>query len=221
MVTELARARRLTHPGGIVTPPRMTVPTLPVILASASPRRRELLARAGIGFEVLAPSVPEEQAPGEAPEAFATRVALAKALAVAQRVGREPRRLVLAADTIVVQGSLVLGKPRDAAEAASHLRRLVGRRHRVLTAVAVIDSATLEARHALVESRVALRPVSEAEIAAYAASDEPLDKAGAYAAQGEARRFISRIEGSESNVIGLPIEESLALLREAGVEPRP
>ena len=180
-------------------------PALPVVLASASPRRRELLARAGIGVEVLAPAVPEERAPGEAPEVFATRVALAKAFAVARRLGREPRRVVLAADTIVVQGDLVLGKPRDAAEAASHLRRLVGRRHRVLTAVAVIDSATLEARHALVESRVALRPASEAEIAAYAA-------------QGEGRRFITSIEGSETNVIGLPLEESLALLREAGVE---
>jgi septum formation protein len=193
---------------------------LPVVLASASPRRRELLARAGIALEVLAPEIREERAAGEAPEAFAIRVALEKARAVARRVGREPRRVVLAADTIVVQGEEVLGKPRDADEAAAYLRRLAGRRHRVLTAVAVMDSATLEARRALVESGVVLRPASEAEIAAYVASGEPLDKAGAYAAQGEGRRFVARIEGSETNVIGLPLEESLALLREAGVEAR-
>jgi septum formation protein len=209
----------LTAPGGIVTPhPVPAQPTLPLVLASASPRRRELLARAGIACEVHAPEVPEERAPGESPEDFATRVALAKALAVARRVGREPRRVVLAADTIVVESGDVLGKPRDPAEAASHLRRLAGRRHRVLTAVAVLDSATLEARQALVESAVALRAASEGEIAAYVASGEPLDKAGAYAAQGEGRRFVAGIEGSETNVIGLPLEESLRLLREAGVQ---
>src|SRR5262245_9755253 len=193
---------------------------LPLVLASASPRRRELLARAGIAFEVLAPELPEEREPGEPPEEFAVRLAVEKALAVARRVGREPRRVVLAADTIVVQGEEVLGKPRDAAEAASHLRRLAGRRHRVLTAVAVLDSATLEARRTLVESGVAMRAASESEIAAYVATGEPLDKAGAYAAQGEGRRFVARIDGSETNVIGLPLEESLALLREAGVEAR-
>jgi len=193
---------------------------LPLVLASASPRRRELLARAGIAFEVLAPELPEEREPGEPPEEFAVRLAFEKALAVARRVGREPRRVVLAADTIVVQGEEVLGKPRDAAEAAAHLRRLAGRRHRVLTAVAVLDSATLEARRTLVESGVAMRAASESEIAAYVATGEPLDKAGAYAAQGEGRRFVARIDGSETNVIGLPLEESLALLREAGVEAR-
>jgi septum formation protein len=187
-----------------------------VILASASPRRRELLARAGVGFEVLTPDVPEERLPGEAPEAFATRVAIAKAQAVARRVGARPRSVVIGADTIVVLDDEVLGKPRDAREARSHLRRLAGRRHRVLTAIAVIDSRTLETRAALVESAVAMRAASDAEIAAYVASGEPLDKAGAYAAQGEGRRFVARIDGSETNVIGLPLEESLALLREAG-----
>jgi septum formation protein len=195
---------------------RPAAPTL--VLASASPRRRELLARAGVGFEVETPEVPEEREPGEAPESFARRVALAKARAVAGRVGREPRRVVLGADTIVVLDGDVLGKPRDAGEAAAHLRRLAGRSHRVLTAVALIDSATLEARSALVASSVELHAASEAEIAAYVATGEPLDKAGAYAAQGIGRRFIARIEGSESNVIGLPLEETLALLREAGVE---
>jgi len=194
---------------------------LPLVLASGSPRRRELLARAGVRFEVRVPDVPEERAPGEAPEAFALRVALAKARAVARRVGPAPPRVVLAADTIVALGDDVLGKPRDAHEALSHLRRLAGRRHRVLTAVAVVDSRRLVARHALVESGVTLRAAGVDELAAYVASGEPMDKAGAYAAQGEGRRLISRIEGSETNVIGLPLDESLALLRAAGALPAP
>ena len=187
-----------------------------MILASGSPRRRELLSRAGVGFEVVTPDVREERQPGEEPECFARRVALAKADAVARRVGGEPRRVVIGADTIVVLDGEVLGKPADAREARSHLRRLAGRRHRVLTAIAVIDSRTLEARAALVESGVAMHEASDAEIAAYVATGEPLDKAGAYAAQGEGRRFVARIEGSETNVIGLPLEEALALLRELG-----
>ncbi len=199
----------------------MTRPrSLPLILASGSPRRRELLARAGIAFEVVTPEVPEERGPGEAPAAFARRVAIAKADAVARRVGGQPRRVVIGADTIVVIDDDVLGKPRDADEARSHLRRLAGRCHRVLTAVAVVDSATLEARAQVVESGVAMRDASDAEIAAYVASGEPLDKAGAYAAQGEGRRFVARIEGSETNVIGLPLDESLALLRDLGVVER-
>jgi septum formation protein len=192
-----------------------------LILASRSPRRRELLAGAGLRFEVRAPEVPEDRAPGETPEAFATRAALAKAEVVARRAGPLPARVVLAADTVVVLDDEVLGKPRDPGEALSHLRRLAGRRHRVLTAVAVVDSATLAARHTVVESRVTLRQADPAELAAYVASGEPLDKAGAYAAQGEGRRFVARIEGSESNVIGLPLEEALALLREAGVQDGP
>ena len=194
---------------------------LPVILASGSPRRRELLARAGVGFEVVTPDVPEERLPGEAPESFARRVAIAKAEAVARRVGGEPRRVVIGADTIVVLDDEVLGKPADASEARSHLRRLAGRRHRVLTAIAVIDSATLEVRAAVVESGVAMHEASDDEIASYVATGEPLDKAGAYAAQGQGRRFVARIEGSETNVIGLPLEESLALLREVGAAKGP
>jgi septum formation protein len=189
---------------------------LPVVLASGSPRRRELLARAGVRFDVHVPDVPEERAAGETPEAFAIRLALAKAVAVARRLGPAPPRVVLAADTIVVEGDDVLGKPRDASEALAHLRRLVGRRHRVLTAVAVVESAGLAARHSLVESGVTLRAAGADELAAYVATGEPMDKAGAYAAQGEGRRFITRIEGSETNVIGLPLDESLALLRAVG-----
>ena len=190
---------------------------LPLILASASPRRRDLLARAGVPFEVHPADIPEEAHPGEAPVAYAQRLARAKALTVAGRVGRRPRRLVLAADTIVVIDGEVLGKPRDADDAVRLLTRLIGRRHRVVTAVALTATDTLEVQCAAVESDVVMRPADAQEVRAYIATGESLDKAGAYAAQGEGRRFIERIEGSESNVIGLPLEETLALLRAAGL----
>jgi septum formation protein len=191
--------------------------SLPLVLASSSPRRRRLLAAAGIRFEVEAPDVCEEPRPGETAAALVERLARAKALDVSRRVGPEPARWVLGADTVVVLDGDLLGKPRDAEHAVALLRRLAGRPHRVLTGVALVASDTGEIRHALVESRVSLRAADEAELRDYVASGEPLDKAGAYAAQGEGRRFIERIEGSESNVIGLPLEETLALLRAAGL----
>jgi septum formation protein len=191
--------------------------TLPLILASSSPRRRDLLTRAGVPFEVRPADIVEEGRPQEEPVAFARRLAGAKALKVARRAGRSPRRLVLGADTIVVLDGDVLGKPADAEHALALLRRLAGRSHRVVTAVALAATDTLELRHAAVESRVVMGPAREAELRAYVATGEPLDKAGAYAAQGGGRRFIERIEGSESNVIGLPLEETLALLRAAGL----
>jgi|SRR5690606_23403093 len=190
----------------------------PLVLASGSPRRRELLARAGVPFEVRPADVDERPRPGETPRALAARLALEKARAVARALGPEPARLVLGADTIVVLGADVLGKPADPDDAERLLGRLVGRAHRVLTAVALVESATLAARSALVESRVVMRAAEPGEIRRYVATGEPLDKAGAYAAQGEGRRFIERIEGSETNVIGLPLDETLALLREAGLD---
>jgi septum formation protein len=188
----------------------------PLILASASPRRRDLLERAAVAFEVRPANVPERREPGEPPALFARRLALAKARAVAQRAGVSPARLVLGADTIVVIDAEVLGKPANAEHAVALLSRLVGRTHRVITAVALVDSASQQARHTVVESSVSMRPASAEEVRAYVATGEPLDKAGAYAVQGDGRRFVAKIEGSESNVIGLPIEETLALLREAG-----
>jgi septum formation protein len=189
------------------------------VLASASPRRRELLARTGVRFEVSPSNLPETAHPGEAPAELARRLAGEKAAAVARRLGPRPRRWVLGADTIVVIDGEALGKPDDRDHALALLRRLTGRRHRVLTGVALVASDTLEQRHALVESRVQMRSAGEAELRAYVATGEPLDKAGAYAAQGAGRELIEEIEGSESNVIGLPLEETLALLREAGIEP--
>ncbi len=189
-----------------------------LILASASPRRRDLLARARLVFDVHPADIVEQALPGETAIDLARRLARAKALTVARRVGRFPRRLILGADTIVVLDGEVLGKPSDPAHAVETLTRLAGRRHRVVTAVAVATSDTLEVLESAVESDVVMRPVPEWEVREYVATGEPLDKAGAYAAQGRGRRFIERIEGSESNVIGLPLEETVALLREAGLE---
>jgi len=192
----------------------------PVVLASASPRRSELLARAGVRFEVVPSSVEERRLPSEAPRDLALRLAREKALDVARRFPASPRRLVLGADTIVVLEDSVLGKPADEEEAAQMLRRLAGRTHRVLTAVALVETDRLEPCSVCVESQVVMRAACEAELRAYVATGEPLDKAGAYAAQGEGRRFVERIQGSESNVIGLPIEETLALLHAAEREMR-
>ena len=191
--------------------------TLPLVLGSASPRRRELLARAGIAFEIVPADIEERALPGEEPAALAERLAREKAEAVAERVGAAPRRLVLGADTIVVIGGDVLGKPVDPPDAMRLLGRLVGREHVVMTAVALVASDRLgEVATRVVASRVVMRDADPDEIRRYVATGEPLDKAGAYAAQGEGRRFIDRIEGSESNVIGLPMEETLALLRAHG-----
>jgi septum formation protein len=191
------------------------------VLASASPRRRELLTRAGIRFEVMPSNVPEEQRPGEAPAQLARRLASEKARAVAQGLGPAPARWVLGADTIVVIDGDVLGKPSDAEHAVALLRRLAGHRHRVLTAVALVTSDTLAERHALVESAVQMRKADERALRDYVATGESLDKAGGYAAQGHGRRLIESIEGSETNVIGLPLEETLALLRAAGFASGP
>jgi septum formation protein len=194
---------------------------LPLILASASPRRRDLLAGAGVRFEVRPPRIAECAHPDESPGRRALRLARAKALDVARRVGPRPRRFVLGADTVVVVDELALGKPDDEEHAVALLRQLVGRRHSVITAVALAASDTLAVRDAAVESRVTMRAAAEAELREYVASGESLDKAGGYAAQGGGRRFIQGIEGSESNVIGLPLQETLDLLRATGLNADP
>lgn len=187
-----------------------------LILASASPRRRELLARAGVSFEVRPAEIDETPRAGERPEALAERLAREKALAVARRLGRAAAHHVLGSDTIVVLGGEVLGKPRDPAHAEALLGRLVGRVHEVTTGVALVRSGDLAARSFTVTSRVTMHDADAETIRRYVAGGEPLDKAGAYALQGEGRRFVAAVEGSESNVIGLPLDETLALLREAG-----
>jgi len=190
----------------------------PLLLASASPRRRQLLSRAGLRFEVRPAEVDESVLSGETPRDHAARLAEAKARAVASTLGGSPPRIVLGADTIVVLGDRIIGKPSDAAHAVAMLEDLVGRTHRVITAVAVLRSDNPELHRTCIESRVSMRSAQREEIRRYVASGESLDKAGAYAVQGEGRRFVTHIEGSESNVIGLPVDEALDLLRAAGLE---
>jgi septum formation protein len=189
----------------------------PLVLGSASPRRRELLVAAGFAFEVAAPDIDERALPGERAEAHARRLALEKARVVAERAPREA--CVLAADTIVVVDADVLGKPRDVDEAVEMLLRIQGRAHRVLTAYALVVRALATEEQGLVESEVHMHAVDRARALAYARSGEPMDKAGAYAAQGEGGRFVAEIRGSRSNVIGLPMEAVVPRLARLGVEP--
>jgi septum formation protein len=183
---------------------------MPLILASASPRRRELLRRAGIPFRVRAVSIDESPLPHESPRRHVLRLARAKAAAAAR-----PGETVLAADTTVVVNNQILGKPRGAREAARMLHLLSGRMHRVFTGVCLVTPGG--ARTAVVETRVWFRRLTRAEIAAYVASGEPLDKAGGYAIQGLASRFVTRIDGCYANVVGLPVARVWDLLTSAGV----
>jgi septum formation protein len=183
-----------------------------LVLASASPRRQELLRSAGITFEVQPAHIPEDPLPGEAAKDCAERLAREKALAVA---GQRPHDIVLGADTVVVVDGQLLGKPSDAADAARMLRMLSGREHQVVTGVCLVVSGK-----PLVDSETTLVTVSEItdkEIADYIASGEPMDKAGAYAIQGIASRWIPGIEGDYSNVVGLPVAAVFGMLRQAGV----
>jgi len=189
-----------------------------LVLASASPRRSWLLDRAGVPFEVRPADLVERTRPGEDAARFVRRLAGEKAAAVAKEIAPGSGRLVLGADTVVVLDEEILGKPDDARDALSLLRRLTGRAHRVMTGVALVDCDAGIERVLVVESGVEMRAASEDELRAYVATGEPLDKAGAYAAQGEGRRFVERIHGSETNVIGLPMDETLALLADAGIE---
>ena len=172
-----------------------------IVLASASPRRAELLRAAGIDFDVQPANVDETIAAGESPSVYVSRPAEAKARLVYER---EVRRTVLAADTVVVVDAHILGKPLDEADASRMLRMLSGRTHEVLTAVSVFHPGQI------VDTRVDATTVefatlSDTDIDWYVSSGEPMDKAGAYAVQGLASRFVTRIEGSYSNVVGLPV----------------
>lgn len=184
-----------------------------LVLASASPRRRALLSAVGVPFCAVVSGAPERARQGEAPPQLVQRLALEKA----QRVRQErPGALVLGADTVVALGAESIGKPRNAAHAAQMLGRLLGRTHSVWSGVALLGPGA-QAQHFAVESRVSLRAAGEAEVRAYLATGESLDKAGAYALQGEGARFVSALRGSRTNVIGLPLDETLALLGKAGV----
>jgi septum formation protein len=191
-----------------------------LVLASASPRRRTLLAEAGVPHEVMPADIDESARLNEAPRDLAVRLAREKALAVARRLRGGPRRAVLGCDTIVVLGERVFGKPDDPEDALRLLRALVGRTHHVITAVAVADSQTLDVIDVAVESQVSMRDADDEDLRRYVSTGEPLDKAGAYAIQGEGAWLVSKLTGSRTNVIGLPVDETLALLARAGVDLR-
>jgi len=174
-----------------------------LILASASPRRAELLRAAGLDFEVVVRQIDESSRPFEAAPAYVQRLASEKAEAAMGAV-REPSAVVLAADTAVVVDGDILGKPRDDADAAAMLRRLSGRRHEVMTGVCLRGTDFEFMR--VETTAVYVAALSEVDVAWYVASGEGRDKAGAYAIQGLASRFIPRIEGSYTNVVGLPVE---------------
>lgn len=181
-----------------------------ILLASASPRRAELLRAAGFEFDIQPANVDESVRPGETSDTYVRRLADAKAAAVFPGAGG---RVVLAADTIVVVENAMLGKPIDPADAARMLGLLSGRRHQVLTGVA-IRAAGGRSLTRVEATTVEFAPLSSEEISWYVASGDPLDKAGAYAVQGLASRFVTRIDGSYSNVVGLPVALVHAMLKE-------
>ena len=178
------------------------------ILASASPRRQQLLAGAGLRFVVTPADIDESTLPGESPRAYVRRVARAKARAVAGPA-------VLAADTTVDLDGVILGKPTDPVDAAAMIARLAGRRHHVHTGVALRVDGKL---FSFVKTTpVRLRPLTEAEIAAYVATGDPLDKAGAYGIQSAGGAVVDTVSGSYTNVMGLPLRETVELLRRHGI----
>ena len=184
-----------------------------LVLASASPRRQELLRNAGVAFEVQPADIAEDPLPGEGAKACAERLAREKAEAIARL---RPNNPVLGADTVVVIDGQVLGKPTDPADAARMLRLLSGRTHQVITGVCLVvgDQRSVASE----TTSVTMSEISEKEIAGYSAHGEPMDKAGAYAIQGIASRWIPRIEGDYSNVVGLPVTLVWRLLRDAGMK---
>ena len=195
----------------------MSSPPTRLVLASASPRRRELLARLGCAFEIRAPAVDETPKAGEKPADLVARLALDKARAVVAA-----GELALGADTVVALGDEVLGKPSDGEDARRMLRALSGRSHDVWTGVAVVapDGGRGFERRAVRRTEVVFRALAEQEIDDYVASGEPLDRAGAYAIQGGAARFVARYAGDFDNVVGLPLAVVRELLGEAGLSIR-
>jgi len=180
-----------------------------LVLASSSPRRRELLTAAGFAIDIDPADIEERQQAGESPRAYVERLARAKAATVA---ARHPGLLVVAADTTVAVDDEILAKPEDAADAARMLALVSGRSHDVFTGVAVARDG--EIRAGVDVTAVTMRPIAAEEIQAYIASGEPLDRAGAYAIQGGAATFVTRCDGAYDNVVGLPIHLVRRLLTE-------
>jgi septum formation protein len=191
---------------------------LKITLASNSPRRRQLLGWLGIDFETRPADIDESPLPGELPQPYVLRLAESKARAAAQR--GQPDRLVLAADTIVADGATLLGKPVDAADARRMLAALRGRVHQVHTALALLDPQNGALVTGLCSSDVPMRAYSDAEMDAYVASGDPLDKAGAYAIQNAAFHPVEHFSGCNASVMGLPMCHLLRMLRRLGTAPQ-
>ena len=191
----------------------MSEQPVPLVLASASPRRSELLDRVGLTHRIVPAAVDESVLPGEPADDYVVRVAADKAHSVA---AAHPGTVVLAADTSVVLDGVPLGKPRDPADALAVLTRLAGRAHQVLSAVVVVDADGIE-HTALARAVVTMAPAGAAELAWYVATGEPMDKAGAYGVQGIGAALVERVDGDPTTVIGLPLRATLELLRAAGV----
>ncbi|WP_276488483.1 Maf family protein [Ectopseudomonas mendocina] len=186
-----------------------------LFLASASPRRRELLAQIAVPCVTQIASIDENPLPDEPPAAYVERLAREKARAGLRALGEPADAVVLGADTAVVLDGRILGKPADFAESRAMLRALSGRSHEVLTAVALVGGGREAAR--VVSSEVSFRAISDAEIEAYWASGEPCDKAGSYGIQGLAAVFVNQLRGSYSAVVGLPLCETAEMLGEFGI----
>ncbi|MDJ0665605.1 MAG: Maf family protein [Acidimicrobiia bacterium] len=189
-----------------------------LVLASGSPRRRLLLGMAGYEFEVDSPDIDETQLPGEQPEEFVIRMAAEKATAVAERAAAGT--CVLGFDTAVVLQDRVYGKPDDVSQAAEMLLSLAGRTHTVITGYCLVIAGGVDEERGIDAARVTMRPVSRQQAEDYAATGEPLDKAGAYALQGRGGGFVAAVEGHRSTVIGLPLEHVVDLLTRRGIMPR-
>ncbi|HJQ39197.1 MAG TPA: Maf family protein [Thermoanaerobaculia bacterium] len=186
------------------------------ILASASPRRRELLTSLGLDFDVIPSHVPEVHQEGEAPEEYVARLSRDKAHALAVQY---PARWVIAADTTVLLGEQLLEKPVDERDAVRMLGTIAGKTHVVYTGVTLEHAETNYRDTRVAESEVRMLPLSPREIEWYVATGEPLDKAGAYAVQGIGAMFIDSIHGSYTNVVGLPLATLFQMMRKAGIDP--
>lgn len=187
-----------------------------IILASASPRRKELLEQIGLRFQVVPSNADEIEMPGETPEEHVVRLSIDKAAEVAGREEVEGRWFI-GSDTIVLCNGQILGKPENDQHAAEMLRMLSGREHRVLSGYAIIDRQSGQQRAEAVSTNVRFRELTDEEIARYIASGEPADKAGSYAIQGLGVCFVAGIEGSYTNVVGLPLCRLTLALKELGV----
>ena len=185
----------------------------PVVLGSSSPRRRELLSSLGVDFKIIKPGYEEAHTPGEAPDDYVIRNALEKGRWILNHSKVASKSVIISADTIVVLGDKIIEKPKDQEDAAYHLRNLSGNTHQVLTGDAIHQEGCAQAiRSEIVKSHVTFKTLSDTEITQYIETGEPMDKSGCYAVQGRGSFMIERLEGSVTNVIGLPLAELIGWL---------